>query len=219
MSAELARQIAAGCAAQGLPVKQEVIDKLAAFVKLLSRWNQVYNLTAVRQMSDMVDRHLMDSLIVMPWITGPDVLDVGSGAGLPGLPLAMVKPELAVTCLDANAKKTRFIQQVIGELGLLNVQVIHQRVEKFLPEKKFRQVISRAFSSLQQMHEHCLHLCQIDGEMLAMKGVNPVEELSALRSLGCEPQVIDLKIPGQDTERHLVRWTPSGANETACLES
>ncbi len=215
MSAELATQIAAGCEAQQLPVTQEVIHKLAAFVKLLFKWNQVYNLTSVRKTADMVDRHILDSLIVMPWIKGPDLLDVGSGAGLPGLPLAIVKPDLVVTCLDANAKKTRFMQQAISVLGLQNVQLVHCRVETFQPERPFHQVISRAFSSLQQMHEKSAPLCQAKGELLAMKGVNPVEELAVLRAIGCEPQVIKLQIPGQDAQRHLVKWTPSGASKTA----
>ena len=213
-STELSQQIAAGCEAQGLPFTQEIIDKLAAFVTLLSRWNRVYNLTAVRQTADMVDRHLMDSLIVLPWITGPDLLDIGSGAGLPGLPLAIVNADLKVTCLDGNAKKTRFIQQVIGELGLQNVQVVHQRVEKYFPERRYRQLTSRAFASLQQMHENSRHLCLDGGELLAMKGVNPLDELAVLRHMGCKPQVIELQIPGQQAARHLVRWTPGAIKTT-----
>lgn len=208
MNTELSQQITAGCEAQGLSVRQEIIDKLAAFVTLLSRWNRVYNLTAVRQTTDMVDRHLMDSLIVLPWITGPDLLDIGSGAGLPGLPLAIVNADLKVTCVDGSAKKTRFMQQAIGELGLQNVQVVHQRVEKYFPERRYQQLISRAFASLQQMHEKSYHLCLDDGDLLAMKGVNPLDELAVLRDMGCKPQVIELHIPGQQAARHLVRWAP-----------
>ena len=215
MSAELSEKIATGCAAQDLKVTKEVIDKLTAFVKLLSKWNRVYNLTSVRLPDDMVNRHIQDSLIVLPWITGPDLLDVGSGAGLPGLPLAMVKPELSVTCLDANAKKTRFIQQVVSELDLQNVQVEHQRAEKYQPESPFHQVISRAFSSLLQMQKSAGHLCLSNGEMLAMKGMKPTEELSVLRTMGYKPQVIGLQIPSLDAERHLIKWMPSGATNTA----
>jgi 16S rRNA (guanine527-N7)-methyltransferase len=212
---ELRQLIQQGCEAQCVPVTQEVVDKLTAFVKLLSKWNRVYNLTSVRRPDEMVNRHIQDSLIVLPWITGPDLLDVGSGAGLPGLPLAMVKPELTVTCLDANAKKTRFIQQAVSELDLQNVRVEHQRVEKYRPEAQFHQVISRAFSSLQQMQESAGHLCLSNGELLAMKGANPVEELSVLRNMGYAPQVSVLQVPGLDAQRHLVRWMPSGAIKKA----
>jgi 16S rRNA (guanine527-N7)-methyltransferase len=209
MSAELQQLIETGCKAQRLPVTQEVVDKLTAFVTLLAKWNRVYNLTAVRQPADMVDRHILDSLVVLPWIKGPNLLDVGSGAGIPGLPLAIVKPDVAVTCLDASAKKVRFMCQAVSELGLQNVQVKNQRVEQYIADAPFQQVISRAFSSLLAMHQNTAHVCAANGELLAMKGTIPTEELMALQALGLNTQVIELHVPGLDAERHLVRWSPT----------
>lgn len=211
----LVEPIRYGCEALGLAIGGERIDKLAAFVTLLARWNRVYNLTAVRQPGDMVGRHLLDSLAVMAWVSGPDLLDVGSGAGVPGLPLAIARPELAVTCLDASAKKARFMRQAISELGLQNVQVEHRRVEQFQPETPYRQVISRAFSSLQAMQQKTARLCAVDGQLLAMKGTRPGEELLALQTMGYEPQVIELQVPGLDAKRHLIAWSPGGVTVTA----
>ncbi len=204
-------QIEAGCNDLNLSPSSATIDKLAAFVTLLDKWNRVYNLTAVRKPTDMVSRHLLDSLAVLPWITGPSLLDIGSGAGLPGLPLAILRPELNVVCVDAGAKKARFLRQAVAELDLHNVQVENQRVENFSSADGFQQLISRAFASLAAMHTQAGHLCAASGQMLAMKGASPTAELAELQKLGLSPDVVSLQVPDLDAERHLVRWLPTGA--------
>lgn len=186
-----------------LELSEHQVDQLIRYLNLLIKWNKAYNLTAVRDPMEMVDRHLIDSLSVVPYIEGKRIIDVGSGPGLPGIPLAICYPELPVTTLDSNGKKTRFQLQVKAELSLQNLTVINERVENcdFEP---FDQVISRAFASLQDMINWTHQLCNKDGVFLAMKGLYPEEELSAL------PDDFELKtchrlnVPGTEGERHLL---------------
>jgi len=126
-----------GVHALGLALAPAAQEKLIAYIELLAKWNQAYNLTAVRDPEQMIARHLLDSLAILPWVRGPRVLDIGSGAGLPGIPLALARPELQFVLLDSNAKKTRFITQALAELGLENVEVVHSRVEKYQPAVPF----------------------------------------------------------------------------------
>lgn len=145
--------------------QQQLLD----YIKLLVKWNKVFNLTAVREPQRMISRHLLDSLTVLPFIKGESLLDLGSGAGLPGIPVAIACPALKCVLLDSNVKKTRFIQQAVAELGLSNVQVEHARVEETpIPPKDI--VVSRAFSSPVDIIESAGHLCSIDGTMLFMLG-------------------------------------------------
>ncbi len=118
---------------------------------MLAKWNQAYNLTAVRDPQEMVTRHLLDSLVLLPYVQGPRVLDIGTGPGLPGIPLAVARPDCSFTLLDANAKKTRFVTQAVGELGLKNVEVVQERVENYRPKQKFDTLVARAFSSITDM--------------------------------------------------------------------
>jgi len=186
-----------------LDLSKEKINKLINYLNLLIKWNKAYNLTAVRDPLEMVNRHLIDSLSIVPYVDAKRIIDVGSGPGLPGIPLAICYPEMDVTTLDSNGKKTRFQLQAKTELGLDNLTVINKRVENcdFEP---FDQVISRAFASLEDMINWTHQLCKKDGVFLAMKGLYPEEELSALPD-GYELKICHrLNVPGTEGERHLL---------------
>jgi 16S rRNA (guanine527-N7)-methyltransferase len=183
-------------------------EKLLAFLELLEKWNRSYNLTAVRDPEQMVPRHLLDSLTVLPYLQGPRVLDIGTGPGLPGIPLALARPDFEFILLDSNAKKTRFATQAMHELGLKNVAVVQERVEKFHPETKFDTLIARAFASIPDMLAASRHLCAAHGRFLVMKGVFPQEELAAVTD-GYRAEVKALHIPGLDAARHVVILTPA----------
>jgi 16S rRNA (guanine527-N7)-methyltransferase len=196
--------LAAGLKQLGLDCPLEVQARLLDYVRLLQKWNRVYNLTAVRDPAEMVTRHLLDSLAVLPYVRGPRILDVGTGAGLPGIPLALMAPALAFTLLDSNSKKTRFIRQAITELGLDNCAVVHDRVEVYRPSQPFDTVVSRAFSTLADFVQQAGHCCAPDGVLLAMKGVAPHDEIALLPAGYCVTEVQRLQIPGLKEERHAV---------------
>jgi 16S rRNA (guanine527-N7)-methyltransferase len=153
---------------------------LFQYLLLLDKWNAAYNLTAIRDLESMINKHLLDSLAVVPWINGSRVLDVGTGAGLPGIPLAIAQPDTHVTLLDSNGKKVRFLQEVKRQLGLTNIEIVQFRVENYHPTQGFDTVTSRAFSSLEQMVHWTQHLIDEHGIWLAMKGRCPDEELAVL---------------------------------------
>lgn len=182
--------------------------KLLAYIELLDKWNKVYNLTAVRDPLEMVTRHILDSLALFPYLKGPDVLDIGTGAGLPGIPLAIARPDVDFTLLDANAKKTRFVRQAAAELGLANVEVAQVRVEKYQPGRKFATLIARAFGSLAGIVSGARHLCGDDGEILLMKGAYPEPELAEIPAGFKVIETVKLHVPGLEAERHLVRLAP-----------
>ncbi len=199
--------LAAGVAEMGLDVSLEAQQKLLQYLSLLSKWNKVYNLTAVRDPLEMVKLHLLDSLCVLPHIQAKNLLDVGSGGGLPGIVLAICLPQLKVTTIDTVQKKTIFMRQVKGELSLNNLEVIHARVENYQPSEKFDAIISRAFSEVPLFIKLTRHLLINNGQWLAMKGVAPHQELAReeLKSLGIKSnKVITLKVAGLNAERHLV---------------
>lgn len=185
-------------------------DDLMQYLHLLDKWNKTYNLTAVRKINDMVGRHLLDSLAIKPWVKGPRILDVGTGAGLPGIPLAIAYPEYHFVLLDSNGKKTRFLQEVIRVLKLNNVEVEQTRVENYHPEQGFDTVISRAFSDLSQMTAWTHHLLAQGGQWLAMKGRYPETELDSIKHPW---QVQTYSVPGQEGERCCVIMTDSGDNQ------
>ena len=155
-------------------------ERLLEYLYLLHKWNHAYNLTAIRDLDSMVTRHLLDSLAILPWVKGPRLLDVGSGAGLPGLPLAIASPELKVVLIDSNGKKIRFLQEVKRVLSLANVDIIQSRVESYHPAHLFDTVTSRAFSHLEQMIIWTKHLVATEGIWLAMKGQYPESELATI---------------------------------------
>ena len=179
-------------------------EQLLKYHALLIKWNKAFNLTAVRSPEEMISRHLIDSLSVLPYIDVKNLIDVGSGPGLPGIPLAICRPDLPVTLLDSNIKKSRVQFQAKAELRLDNVAVIHERVEKYHPETPFDGVISRAFASLQDMLHWTSHLCSDTGVFLAMKGMYPEQEIELLPESINLRQSIRLTVPGTDGERHLL---------------
>lgn len=194
--------LSAGIAEMGLDVSLEVQQRLLQYLALLQKWNKVYNLTAVRNPHDMVVLHLLDSLSVMPYVQDTNLLDVGSGGGLPGIVLAIAKPALQVTTIDAVQKKTIFMRQVKGELGLNNLEVVHGRVETFKPVQHFEQIISRAFSEIGLLVRLTQHLIAPHGRWLTMKGLVPVQEIEALT---IKPKhIIPLHVPFLEAERHLL---------------
>lgn len=196
--------IAEGAAAMGLELPGPSIAKLAAYLELVEKWNRVHNLTAVRETSQMVALHLMDSLSVLPHVAdAATLLDVGSGAGLPGIPLAIARPAMRVTLLDSSHKKCAFLQQAKTELGLANVEVVCDRVENWNPPQRFAVVVSRAFSDLADFVEQAKHLVAPGGRLMAMKGVYPFEEITRLPA-SHRAQVIELRVPSLDASRHVV---------------
>jgi 16S rRNA (guanine527-N7)-methyltransferase len=196
----------------GIPLPAEAITQLVAYLTLLERWNRAYNLTAVRDPDAMVIRHLLDSLSVLPWIEGPRVLDVGSGAGLPGIPLAVARPGLAFCLLDSNGKRTRFLTQAVAELRLTNVEVVRSRVEDYQPPSLFNNVVSRAFATLAELLASAGRLCAPTGRLLAMKGVFPDDELARLPTGYVLAGVYPLHVPNLEAERHLVHLAPAPAS-------
>lgn len=194
--------LATGIAEMGLSVSRETQERLLAYLALLHKWNKVYNLTAVRDPLEMVTLHLLDSLSVLPHISSSSLLDVGSGGGLPGVVLAICKPDLQVTTIDTVQKKAIFMRQVKGELSLSNLQVVHARVEGYQPAEKFEAIISRAFSDIALLVKLTQHLLMQDGRWLAMKGQVPHEELKDLDVR--LNKIIPLKVAGLYAERHLV---------------
>ncbi|AVY94026.1 MULTISPECIES: 16S rRNA (guanine(527)-N(7))-methyltransferase RsmG [Microvirgula] len=186
-----------------LTAAQELL--LVHYVELLDKWNKVYNLTAVRETERMVAYHVLDSLAALGSIRGSHILDVGSGGGMPGIPFAVCRPDWQLTLLDANHKKTTFLKQAVIELGLANADVVCERVEAFAPERRFDVITSRAFSELAEFVRLTRHLLADGGEWAALKGVYPDEEIAHLPEDVKVLDVIELKVPGLDADRHLVR--------------
>ena len=199
-----AATLGAGLDEIGLSLRRATVNTLLAYLRLLELWNRAYNLTAIRNPVDMVRHHLLDSLVVLPFVRGSRLLDVGTGAGFPGMVIALTSPQLQCVLLDKNAKKTRFCLQVIAELGINNVDVVHARVEDYQPASLFSTVIARAFGELCALHALTGHLLQPGGCLIAMKGADPKRELDALPASCQPPQVISLKVPGLVTPRHLI---------------
>ena len=194
--------LASGIAEMHLDVSIEAQQKLLAYLSLLQKWNKVYNLTAVRDPLEMVTLHLLDSLSVLPYVNANNLLDVGSGGGLPGIVLAICKPDIQVTTIDTVQKKAIFMRQVKGELGLSNLTVVHARVESYQPAEKFEAIISRAFSEIALFIKLTQPLLAENGQWLAMKGQLPQQEI---KDLGLKiNQIIPLKVAGLDAERHLI---------------
>ena len=196
-----------GCDLLGLNLTDQTTSRLLQYLTMLNKWNKQFNLTAIRDPEAMVVRHLLDSLAVLPHLDDKPLIDVGTGAGLPGLVIALCKPEHHITLLDSNGKKTRFLQQVVMEMQLKNVTVIQSRVENYSPEDLFDRIISRAFTALDNMVDWCQHFLAPQGEFLAMKGAYPEPGQKPLPSPWQVQSVIPLKVPFLDEQRHLVRIT------------
>lgn len=198
-------ELSTGAREMGVELSARQHDQLLAYLALLIKWNKGYNLTAVRDPDEMVSRHLLDSLSILPHVDdSPRWLDVGSGGGMPGIPLAIMFPEKQITTLDSNGKKTRFQTQVKLELKLDNLQVIHSRVEAFRPEQPFTGIVSRAFSSLEDFTNWTRHLDDTQTRWLAMKGLHPADELVALPADFHLDSAHALAVPGCQGQRHLL---------------
>ena len=191
----------------GLVLNAQQDQQLQQYVELLLRWNKVYNLTAVRDPDQILPLHLWDSLSVVRFIEAEHCLDVGSGAGLPGIPLAIMRPTQQFTLLDTNGKKTRFIQQAALELGLTNIQVVQMRVEQWQPKQKFAAIISRAFASLADFVTVSGQHLQAEGRLYAMKGRYPDTEIAELPQGWSLAKSHPLSVPGLNAERHLLELT------------
>ncbi|HEX9277501.1 MAG TPA: 16S rRNA (guanine(527)-N(7))-methyltransferase RsmG [Casimicrobiaceae bacterium] len=214
----LARALAEGVAALGLDVDTAAQTKLLAYIALLDKWNRTHNLTAIREPQRVVTYHLLDALATLPHL--PDaaslrLIDVGSGGGLPGVPLAIARPQWRVTLLDSNRKKAAFLRQAAAELALANVAVAAMRAEDYAPDAPFDVAISRAFADLMKFAAAARHLIRPCGRLLAMKGVYPREELKALPSDLRVVAVPALDVPGLGAERHLVIMQPASESRVA----
>jgi len=199
-----AEELTVGARELGVDLSESQHSQLLAYLALLIKWNKAYNLTAVRNPDEMVSRHLLDSLSVVRFVEGERQLDVGSGGGMPGIPLAILFPDMKITVLDSNGKKTRFLTQVKLELALSNLEVIHSRAEAFHPMLPFNGIISRAFSSLEDFTQWTRHMGDSDTRWLAMKGLHPAEELVALPADFTLESAQALAVPGCQGQRHLL---------------
>jgi len=206
-STHFAVALAQGLAAINCPLAASVQQTLLAYHALLVKWNQAYNLTGIRDPQAMIPQLLLDALVAVPLLDRGPIIDVGSGAGLPGLPLAIARPDLAFTLIDSNGKKTRFIKQVVTMLQLPNVDVVQSRIEAYTPAVKARWVISRAFSELAKFVEVTKHLLAADGQWLAWKG-DPTAELPAVSHSTEVRQRIPVHLPGIDAARCLLVLAP-----------
>lgn len=208
---QLRQPLEAGLTALGLLLPAVGVDKILQYVQLLLKWNRAYNLTAIIEPQHIISEHILDSLTLAPWLIGQRSLDVGTGAGLPGIPLAILMPEHQWVLLDSVGKKIRFLRQAVMELALPNVQVVEARVEHWQPERCFDNVVTRAFGSLHDILAKTRHLVCPGGQWLAMKGVYPQAELEGIS----EPyEVHILQVPGLAKQRHLVSIRPSLAQES-----
>lgn len=202
--AELQTLMAEGLKSSTHGLSEDQQKKLLQYIKLLDKWNKTYNLTAVRTPEKMLGLHILDSLSVLPFINSASVLDVGTGAGLPGIPLAIALPGVNITMLDSLQKKVTFVRQAIGELALENAQIVCNRVEQFQAPRQFEIVISRAFAELGDFVKAAAHLVAAQGRMLAMKGVYPYDEIARLPETLKLEKVIELTVPQVVGKRHLV---------------
>ncbi|HEX7964417.1 MAG TPA: 16S rRNA (guanine(527)-N(7))-methyltransferase RsmG [Gammaproteobacteria bacterium] len=204
MAGDWRRGLAPGLKALGVTLPEGGEARLLRYVELLVQWNQAYNLTAVRDPAEMLVKHVLDSLAILPFLGAGPAADVGTGAGLPGIPLAVARPDIHFTLIDSNGKKTRFVTHATAELKLANVEVVQARAEAHRPATPYAQVMSRAFASLKDFAALAGGMAAPGGRLLAMKGARPDPELQDLppgfRLLAVHP----LKVPGLDAERCLV---------------
>lgn len=188
----------------GLDLDSDSIMRLLRYVELLSRWNRRFNLTGTRAPEQIVTRHLLDSLSVTPHLRGDRVLDAGTGAGLPGMILAVARPQLQFTLLDSAGKKTRFCIQAAADLGLGNVTVVRARLEDFQPQQRFSCLVSRAFESAVELLGPARRLLRPGGLLISMKGLHPERELEAVSAAGFRGRAVPVTVPGLSAARHLL---------------
>lgn len=193
-----------GLASLELTLSDEQTTKLVDYVALMDKWNKAYNLTSVRDPRQMMVKHILDSLAVAPYIDGNRIIDVGTGPGLPGIPLAIARPELSFTLLDSLGKRVRFLKQVCHELKLSNVTPVQSRVESHTPDIPYDIVVSRAFASLKDMLHWCQHLVDSNGQFLALKGQLPQDEITEVSDYYTVKNTVNIEVPGLEGQRHLI---------------
>lgn len=201
---DLEERLESGLGELGICLGSQGLARFVEYLALLDKWNQVYNLTAIRDAEKSISVHLLDCLAVVPQLRGNRVLDVGSGAGLPGIPIALARPDIRVTMLDSSHKKTAFLRQAVAELQLKNAAIVCERAESWQPPETFDCIISRAFAELSEFARVTGHLLAPGGLLAAMKGVHPYEEIGKLPREFRVTQVQRLFVPGLKAERHLV---------------
>jgi len=200
-----AAAIGEGARAMGIELPAGASERLAEYLELIAKWNRVHNLTAVRETSQMVVLHVLDSLSLLPHVASAStLLDVGTGAGLPGIPLAIARPELMATLLDSSHKKCAFLRQARTELALDNTDVACERVEEWQPSRRYDVVVSRAFSELADFVAQAKHLVAPGGQLIAMKGVHPFDEIGRVPVSHRVARVLELSVPNLEAKRHLV---------------
>lgn len=204
MRAELLKKLQQGLGELALSLTDQQCSQLVSYVELMTKWNKAYNLTSVRDPMDMLTKHILDSLAIAPFIKNKRYIDVGTGPGLPGIPLAIACPEATFTCLDSLGKRVRFMKQVAFELQLTNVEPVQARVEDFHPTELYEGVLSRAFASISDMLHWCHHLIDSSGEFLALKGQYPQDELDVIADDITVVSTHQLDIPFLDGERNLI---------------
>ncbi len=197
----LFEQLYLGLKALKLPQDESLQEKMIQFLLFLQKWNQHYNLTAITDLKDMINLHLLDSLSIALYITGDNILDVGTGGGFPGIPLALYFPQKKWVLLDSNGKKTRFLVQAKAELKLENIEIIHTRVENWQTDQKFHTIVTRAVGNINELLDKTQHLSASLCRWLFMKGIYPADELSTLQK---KVTVYPLSVPGLLAQRHLV---------------
>ncbi|WP_245921337.1 16S rRNA (guanine(527)-N(7))-methyltransferase RsmG [Bowmanella denitrificans] len=205
VDSELLASLDDGLANLSLSVSLTQKQNLVRFVQLIDKWNKAYNLTSVRDPKEMLVKHILDSIVVAPLLQGSRFIDVGTGPGLPGIPLAIMRPDCEFVLLDSLGKRVRFIKQVAHELALPNVQAVQCRVEEFQQGIPFDAVLSRAFASIKDMLHWCQHLVDSEGVFLALKGQFPGEEMDDIPANFAVSEVVKLDVPGLDAQRHLVK--------------
>ncbi len=194
------------------------LQQLVSYLDLMERWNRAYNLTAIKNRQEWLSKHILDSLAILPWLDGHRLIDVGTGAGLPGIPLAIMLPNCQLSLLDSNGKKTRFLFQVKTQLGLSNVDIIESRVETYQPPVRYDCVVSRAFASLADMVVNCEHLLSLNGKYFAMKSALVTAEVTQMQVQYADRYAVkhihSLDVPGVDGTRALVECQPT---RVACV--
>lgn len=201
----LEAQIASGLAAMAVALDDAARARVLAHLELIGRWNRVHNLTAVREPEQMVALHVLDSLSLLPHLgSARRIIDVGTGPGFPGIPMAIARPDVHVTLLDSSHKKCAFLEQARGELRLANVTVLCDRVESHRPETGYDLVVSRAFAELSDFVTQARHLVAPGGRFIAMKGVYPFDEIARVPESHRVASVLELEVPTLQAKRHLV---------------
>ncbi|MEE8482631.1 MAG: 16S rRNA (guanine(527)-N(7))-methyltransferase RsmG [Acidiferrobacterales bacterium] len=208
-SAKLRLQLIDGATQLNVKLNRAAEDKLMAYLQLLAKWNKVFNLTAIDDPQRVVSHHLLDCLAIAAFVRGSSVLDVGSGAGLPGIPLAIVLPEKRFVLLDSNGKKTRFLVQAVAELALTNVDVVNARVEKYKGDAAFDTITARAFSRIEKLLDQSARLCDASGCYLFMKGREPAQEIAEMAARFSVTSTHLLNVPGVEGQRRLLIVEPA----------